>query len=102
MTSPDHADPSPRAPAPDRVPDQIQDGLGEEVVVDVLFALVAEEGDDVLDVVALLLEGPGGDQMCPGAGADEQAEPFGESSHLGDRLLAVHRDQGVDVAAVAG
>src|SRR5436190_6087040 len=102
MTSPGHADPSPRAPAPDRGREQIRDGLGEEVVVDVLLALVAEEGDDVFDVVVLLPEGPGGDQVCPGAGADEQAELFGEASHLGDSLLAVNRDQGVDVAAVAG
>src|SRR6476659_967437 len=102
MTSPDHADPSPRAPALNRVRERIRDGLGEEVVVDVLLALVAEEGDDVFDVVVVLLEGPGGDQMRPGAGADEQAELFGEASHLGDSLLAVDRDQGVDVAAVAG
>ena len=60
--------------------EQIRDGLGEEVVVDVFFALVAEEGDDVFDVVVVLLEGPGGDQVCPGAGADEQAELFGEAS----------------------
>jgi len=61
-----------------------------------------KKGDDVFDVVVVLLEGPGGDEMCPGAGADEQAELFGEASHLGDSLLAVDRDQGVDVAAVAG
>src|SRR6476620_10483833 len=101
MTSPDHADPSPRAPAPDRVRERIRDALGEEVVVDVLLALVAEEGDDVFDVVVILLEGARGDQVCPGAGADERAELFGEASHLGDSLLAVDLDQGVDVAAVS-
>jgi hypothetical protein len=55
MTSPDHADPSPRALALNRVRGLIRDGLGEEVVVDVLLALVAEEGDDVFDVVELQL-----------------------------------------------
>jgi hypothetical protein len=43
--------------------------LREEVVVDVFLALVAEEGDDVFDVVVVLLESPCGDEMRPGAGA---------------------------------
>src|SRR6476620_1422842 len=96
MTSPDHADPSPRAPAPDRARERIRDGLGEEVVVDVLFALVAEEGDDVFDVVVLLLEGPGGDQVCPGAGADEQADCGSAHSPRSSRNPDVGRS-GADV-----
>jgi hypothetical protein len=56
----------------------------------------------MFDPVVKLLEFPGSDQVHTRTRADEQAELPGETAHLEDRLLAVDRDQGIDVVAVAG
>src|SRR5215469_1973916 len=74
----------------------------EEVVVDVLLSLVAEERDDVPQARAPCAQFAGGEQVRAGAGTHKQPELAGQPAHLADRRLAVDRDYLVDEVPVPG
>src|SRR5208282_3874413 len=74
----------------------------EEVVVDVLLPLVAEEGDDVPEARVPRSQLAGSDKVRAGARAHEQPELAGQAAHLADRRVAVHRDYLVDDLPVPG
>src|SRR5712692_7364582 len=74
----------------------------QEVVVDVLLSLVAEERDHVPQARLPRPQLAGGDQVRAGTGAHEQPELPGQAAHLADRRVAVHRDDLVDDLPVPG
>lgn len=81
----------------------VQFDLGaEEVVVDVLLPLVAEEGDNVPEVGVPCSQLAGGEQVRAGTRAHEEPELAGQSAHLADRGVAVHPDNLVNHVPMAG
>src|SRR5450631_4530839 len=74
----------------------------EEVIVDVLLPLVAEERDDVAKARVPCTELAGGGEVRTGTRTHEQPELAGQAAHLADRRVAVHRDYLVDHVPVPG
>src|SRR5918998_2309898 len=72
-----------------------------EVVGYVLLALVAEEGDDRLELGVGLAHLAGGDQVRPARRPHEEAVSPGQLLHALDRLAGVHGEGGVHEPLVA-